>query len=166
MQIKQSTYDQLTPQQRVAATFQARYREDRVELDKLFNSCPVRRYTMTDSAYIDLHNRVMEQTLIVEYELLSLSLWLLYVEKEETDKNIVFSGMLRQKMADIQAGWEALLNELGIGIEAIEGQFIDRSPIMQILMLHLPPPTPEGTAQNLAYYRTYVINGEAPTQAC
>ena len=166
MDIKAESYQRLTAVQRVSATFAALHRDDREEVDRLHKSCPIARYRSMDSDYTDLHNRIMDQTLIIEYELLSLSLWLMYVEQMETEKNVVFAGMVRQKMADMQAAWEALLSDLGIRIEAIEGRFVDRSPVMELLIAHLPPPTPEGTAQNLAYYRTYVIDGKVPTQAC
>ena len=166
MQIKQSTYDQLSPQQRMVATFEALSRSDQEEANRLFESCPMKRYRMTDSEYTDLHNRVLDQMLIIEYKLLSLSLWILHEERLGTEKSIKFVEILRQKMANIQAGWEALLEELGLRIEIIEGQFIDRSPILELVMARLPSATPEGTACNLADYRQYVINGKAPTQAC
>jgi len=112
MSLKPVIYESLTPPQRVVATLDALGRGDDEEVQRLRETCPFKTYRQRDAAFSDTMNSLMMMSLAIESELTACALSFL-ATASSSEKQIDHL----QEMANIQGGWLAVLNDLGISAE-------------------------------------------------
>ena len=122
--IKPIVYESLTPAQRVIASIEALARGDEEEKRRLVTSCPKKTYTMTDAAYSDKMEALLDMAMAVELDMRGCALtffMLLYLEDNlDHDKHEKLSALMEkvppqiQEIVSIKQAWHNFLEDEGI----------------------------------------------------
>ena len=91
-------YDVLTAEERFRLALQAFARQDRAEVDRLDRTCPRKRYTMSDAAYLDRRELIHTVTLAVCLDLTQ------YVAKLQVAAAFADAGRQLRDLAENRAG--------------------------------------------------------------
>lgn len=124
MNIKPRLYESLTPAQRVIASIEALARDDEEEKLRLVKSCPKKTYTMTDAAYSDKMEALLDMAMAVELDMRDCALnffMLLWLEDTLTeDRHKCFHERMErvpcqiQEAISIKQAWREFLEDEGI----------------------------------------------------
>lgn len=114
MNISPTIYENLTNQQRVIASISARARGDDAELKRLVTSCPKKTYRMTDPAYSERMETLVDMVTVVELDLRSCALKFFLADRlaEEQQEPTKISAL--REAASINAAFQNVLKSEGI----------------------------------------------------
>lgn len=149
MQIKTSVYENLTAQQRLVAVIEAFARKDKVEVDRLMDSCPKRTYRLNDWAFARGLQKLMHMTLHVECILYRKIIAVGMALMGERDELI---DPLLQSISDTKAAWNEALKTTGISPEVVQ-KASGLDPIFIEMIVELPDPEPESVAKLAADFK-------------
>jgi hypothetical protein len=129
-------YENLTVRERIIATIVAEGRGDDAEVRRLVSSCPKQAYQITDPAFSDTMQSLSYASMAVEADLRSLALrYFIYLYKKHPDTEAYL-----QDMADIKAGWLAVLEELGVSTKVVGSFGAPVDPVVRSLFGRAPEP--------------------------
>ena len=151
MSLKPAIYESLSAPQRVIATIEALARGDREEEQRLTESCPFKTYRQRDAAFSDTMDSLIAMSIAVELDLTACALSFLALARhpEEQLEHL-------QKMANIQGGWLAVLDELGTRPDAMLGSGPPRHCIVTYLLTVIPECDPDPTKDFTETFRKYI----------
>lgn len=139
-QLKNNIYENLSFQERIIASVEAKARGDDNEIKRLIKTCPKRSYRCTDSNYSDRMDRLFLMQIAIECDLMRHALNYLCFTCDE--------GL--QSFTDTHTAWAEFLSDQGIKIERMDEIAQEmRHPIIEN-MLKILNNTP-----NLEYVSTY-----------
>jgi len=117
MNIKTTIYENLTPQQRIAAAVQALSRGDFTEHDKLTDTCPQKIYRQADYRYTGMLQGLVSVAMAVELHLTSDLLSMVCFafvggQDEQTEECL-------RRASSTLAAWRETLEDLGVDPESM-----------------------------------------------
>ena len=134
--IKPFVYENLTAQQRVIAAIEAMARRDEMELQRITRTCPQKIYRMSDAAFTDDLTHLIQASLKLELDMANMAVTALYLMLTEKGEPSIWMS----SMADLQAAWEAGLQDRGINPTSFAKAACPRFPLVQGVLDAAPPP--------------------------
>jgi hypothetical protein len=144
MNIKPVIYENLTVQQRIAATIEALARDDDAEHERLASTCPKIHYKQADYLYSGTLQSIVAMAISTELEMTSNALSMTACCCAPSPNDELIAGF-HQRISDCYAAWNETLGAMGIDPEAVEklAKPMRHPVVATILTGELPDADPE-----------------------
>ncbi|MDF1613842.1 hypothetical protein [Desulfurivibrio dismutans] len=105
MKIKDQTYENLTPDQRVVALMEASIRDDEAEMRRLVATTPRRTYVQGDAAVVDKLEWLTALCIAIELDMANMALTAFLVQKHDGIKASFNEAAIMAAMNEASARW-------------------------------------------------------------